>query len=41
MVEAKESDPRKYTTLSQLFTRELAPGTRPLDKTAVIVSAFH
>ncbi|KAL5962540.1 Phosphatidylserine decarboxylase proenzyme mitochondrial [Taenia solium] len=38
MAEAKESNPRKYTTLSQIFTRELAPGTRPLDKTAIINS---
>ncbi|KAL5113025.1 Phosphatidylserine decarboxylase proenzyme mitochondrial [Taenia crassiceps] len=38
MAEAKESDLSKYTTLSQLFTRELAPGTRPLDKAAVVNS---
>nr|CDS22551.1 phosphatidylserine decarboxylase [Echinococcus granulosus] len=38
MAEAKESDPRKYATLSQFFTRELAPNTRPLDSTAVITS---
>ncbi len=37
MAEAKEPDVRKYETLGQLFIRELAPGARPIDKSALVV----
>lgn len=38
MDEAKERDLTKYSNLSELFCRELAPGLRPIDKSAFIVS---
>lgn len=38
MEEAKEPDLINYSTLSELFSRELSPGIRPVDKTAILVS---
>lgn len=38
MTEAKESDVTKYSTLGELFSRELVPEFRPLDKEAFVVS---
>ncbi|KAM3180514.1 hypothetical protein ACTXT7_016139 [Hymenolepis weldensis] len=36
MDEAKEPDLINYSTLSELFSRELSPGIRPVDKTAIL-----
>ncbi|KAM7533298.1 hypothetical protein Aperf_G00000126308 [Anoplocephala perfoliata] len=37
MTEAKEPDIKKYSTLGELFCRELAPASRPLDASAFII----